>query len=92
MLHYKRELWRQDAENENNLQMYREELKKSERQLNLTLNKVTSVGLSGINQVVAKHQIRGVYGPLIELFECPEEYATAVEVTAGGRYVLIFVL
>ena len=37
-----RELWRQDAENENNIQMYREELKKAERQLNLTLNKVSN--------------------------------------------------
>ncbi len=28
--------------------------------------------------------LRGVYGPLIELFECPEQLSTAVEVTAGS--------
>ncbi len=28
--------------------------------------------------------MRGVYGPLIELVQCPEAMSTAVEVTAGG--------
>jgi len=35
----------------------------------------------------AEQKIKGVYGPIIELFECEEQYMTAIEVAAGNAYV-----
>jgi structural maintenance of chromosome 3 (chondroitin sulfate proteoglycan 6) len=49
-----------------------------------TVNKVTAAGIASITRLAEEHRVRGVYGPLIELFQCPEAMATSVEVTAGG--------
>lgn len=46
-----------------------------------------------MKQLAEKHNISGIHGPLIELFECPDQFMTAVEVTAGNRlpkYHLLF--
>jgi structural maintenance of chromosome 3 (chondroitin sulfate proteoglycan 6) len=48
------------------------------------VNKVTAAGIASISRLAEEHRVRGVYGPLIELFQCPEAMSTAVEVTAGG--------
>lgn len=48
------------------------------------VNKVTAAGISAVARLTEEHRVRGVYGPLIELFQCSEALATAVEVTAGG--------
>lgn len=49
-----------------------------------TVNKVTAAGIAAVARLTEEHRVRGVYGPLIELFQCSEAVATAVEVTAGG--------
>lgn len=49
-----------------------------------TVNKVTAAGIASISRLAEEHRVRGVYGPLIELVQCPEAMSTAVEVTAGG--------
>lgn len=41
-------------------------------------------GLDGLDRVVRDNGVRGVYGRLIDLIECPEPLSRAVEVTAGG--------
>jgi structural maintenance of chromosome 3 (chondroitin sulfate proteoglycan 6) len=46
--------------------------------------KNTSSGIQAIKRLVQRHNIRGVYGPLYELFEVSDQYKTAVEVVAGG--------
>lgn len=48
------------------------------------MNKVTAAGIAAVSRLTEEHRVRGVYGPLIELFQCSEALATAVEVTAGG--------
>jgi structural maintenance of chromosome 3 (chondroitin sulfate proteoglycan 6) len=55
-----------------------------ERRLQLTTDKMVSQALSAIRRISAERKINGVFGPLIELFECEDDFKTAVEVTAGA--------
>ena len=57
----------------------------AERGLYSAIGKAKSNGLDAVSQLAKKHSIAGVYGPLIELINCPGEYKTAVEVTAGDQ-------
>ena len=57
----------------------------AERGLYSAIGKAKSNGLDAVSQLAKKHSIAGVYGPLIELINCPDEYKTAVEVTAGDQ-------
>ena len=41
-------------------------------------------GLNSLQRIVQQHNIKGVHGPIIELFECKDTYNTAVEATAGN--------
>lgn len=43
----------------------------------------TSRGLSKVRQIKETQNLNGVYGTLAELFEVPERYKTATEITAG---------
>ena len=43
----------------------------------------TSRGLAAVRRIKRQHNLEGVYGTLAELFEVPDRYKTAVEVTAG---------
>ena len=51
-----------------------------------------ALGIESVNRVVNEKKIDGVYGTLITNFECNEKFFTAVEVTAGGKYVLFQIL
>lgn len=44
-----------------------------------------SLGIAAVKRIVQQEGLRGVYGPLVELFECADPLMTAVEVAAGGR-------
>lgn len=44
-------------------------------------------GLNSVRKICREYNIPGVYGPIIELLDCEEKFFTAVEVTAGNRYV-----
>lgn len=46
-----------------------------------------SAGVARIRELEGKYKGK-VYGQLIDLFECNEAAMTAVEVAAGGRFVL----
>ena len=47
----------------------------------------TGKGLESLNRIVDEKSIQGVYGPLIQLVSCHPRYFTAIEVTAGNKYV-----
>ena len=44
-------------------------------------------GIDAVRKIVEEKQLSGVYGPLIENFTCEPRVFTAIEVTAGNRYV-----
>ena len=46
-------------------------------------------GIDTVKKIVQERNIQGVYGPLIENFHCDEKFFTAVEVTAGNRWVIV---
>lgn len=46
-------------------------------------------GLNSVRKICREYKIPGVFGPIIELLDCDERFFTAVEVTAGNRFVRI---
>ena len=49
--------------------------------------KAINRGIDAVRKIVEEKQLTGVYGPLIENFTCEPKVFTAIEVTAGNRYV-----
>jgi len=80
----RKELWRADAKLDSILQNCREEVRKAERILASAVDKKTSTGLASVKRITEKLDLKGVFGPLYELFEVDERFRTAVEITAGG--------
>lgn len=81
----RRELWREEAAIEQSLQNIREELSKTERNLKSTVSKHVSNGIDTVKRIVHDKGIDGVYGTLIENFDCDKQFFTAVEVTSGNK-------
>lgn len=44
-------------------------------------------GLDAVRKITKDKHLSGVYGPLIDNFTCDAKVFTAVEVTAGNRWV-----
>ena len=80
----RKEMWRQDAKGSSILDNMKQELSKYERILAGCMDKNTCQGLENVKNIVKRHQIQGVYGPLIDLFKVQDVYAAAVEVVAGN--------
>ena len=78
-----REMWREQARLDTVLRDARQELDSSERSLSHMMNHNTSRGLANVRRIKQTQKLNGAYGTLAELFEVPERYKTAVEVTAG---------
>ena len=69
----------------------KEQLSMQERSLYSTLDRATFNGLQAVEKIVKENNITGYYGPLIELFNCPDSLTTAVEVTAGNSLFFVVV-
>lgn len=80
----RKELWRRETEAEANATTFKTELEKAERTLSGTMPKTLATGLKAVRRIMTEHNIDGVYGPLLELFNVDPTFATAVEVTAGN--------
>nr|CAG8518165.1 4419_t:CDS:10 [Entrophospora candida] len=82
----RKELWREDSQLDTKLVNARDQWKTNERSLASSMDKKTNNGLNAVKRIAEQYQIKGVHGPLYELFDCNDsEYWTAVEVTAGQR-------
>ncbi|WFD34909.1 Structural maintenance of chromosomes protein 3 [Malassezia cuniculi] len=79
----KKELWRDEARTNAALTHARDQLSTSQRALATTMDRATASGIQAVENIVAKHGMEGVYGPLYQLFTVDERYKTAVEATAG---------
>ncbi|CAJ0751951.1 750_t:CDS:10 [Entrophospora sp. SA101] len=80
----RKELWREDSQLDTKLVNARDQWKTNERSLASSMDKKTNNGLNAVKRIAEQYQIKGVHGPLYELFDCNDsEYWTAVEVTAG---------
>ncbi|KAK9828108.1 hypothetical protein WJX81_005196 [Elliptochloris bilobata] len=61
------------------------ELQRLEKRVDQAMPRDVARGLSSVKRFVREHQIRGVHGTLIELFQCAPQLYTAVEVAAGNQ-------
>lgn len=64
-----------------------ETLKSAQRVVSTTMGRETANGLRAARAIADDLGLDGYFGPLYELFEVEDRYKTAVEVTAGTRFV-----
>ena len=64
-----------------------------ERNLRATVSQSTNRGLDAVKRIAEERQLTGVYGPLIDNFVLKkEEAAVAIDVTAGNRYICMYIV
>ncbi|KAJ3330378.1 Structural maintenance of chromosomes protein 3 [Blyttiomyces sp. JEL0837] len=80
----KKELWREEQRACIAYDSANEERVKAERNLMSSMDRNTSSGIQAIQKMTERQNLRGVYGPLYQLFSVDERYQTAVEVVGGG--------
>eukprot|EP01134_Creolimax_fragrantissima_P007285 CFRG7285T1 len=80
----RKKLWRDSQDIDMTLESVRDSVRRNEKTLQSTMNKQLSSGLKAVMKIAEEHRLKGVYGPVIELFTCEEKFNTAVEVTAGN--------
>ncbi|KAB2580109.1 Chromosome segregation protein sudA [Lasiodiplodia theobromae] len=80
----RKDLWREEAKLDSVISNAQQELNRAERFLSHMMDQNTSRGLAAVRRIKQQHNLQGVYGTLAELFEVPDRYKTAVEVTAGA--------
>jgi len=80
----RKELWREEARLDSILRNTRQELDRAERLLSHTMDQNTSRGLAAVRRIKQQQGLDGLYGTLGELFDVPDRYKTAAEVTAGN--------
>eukprot|EP01104_Vermistella_antarctica_P010638 TRINITY_DN2847_c1_g2_i3.p1 TRINITY_DN2847_c1_g2~~TRINITY_DN2847_c1_g2_i3.p1 ORF type:complete len:870 (-),score=309.49 TRINITY_DN2847_c1_g2_i3:51-2660(-) len=76
--------WKKDNQITGQIRKAQEGLNRGQRDLKSTVNKITASGNRAVRDIARRLNLSGVYGPLIELFECDPQLFTAVEVTAGN--------
>ncbi|TPX41013.1 hypothetical protein SeMB42_g05778 [Synchytrium endobioticum] len=80
----KKTLWRDQAKAAEEFDRCQSEMQKSDRALTSTMPRETADGIKAIKQIVDRMGVRGVYGPIYQLFDVDEKYRVAVEEVAGN--------
>ncbi|KAI3952588.1 hypothetical protein MKW98_015817 [Papaver atlanticum] len=73
-----------ESELSSEIRKLRSEYKKATKNLEHATPGDIRRGLNSVRRLCKDHNIPGVYGPIIELFECEDKFFTAVDVTAGN--------
>ncbi|PIA65437.1 hypothetical protein AQUCO_00100732v1 [Aquilegia coerulea] len=80
----RKSLWGTESDLSAEIDKLKADVVKAEKSLDHAAPGDIRRGLSSIRRLCRDHNIRGVFGPIIELLECDEKFFTAVEVTAGN--------
>ncbi|XP_008361897.3 structural maintenance of chromosomes protein 3-like isoform X1 [Malus domestica] len=80
----RKSLWRKETELSTEIEKLRTEVEKAEKSLDHATPGDVRRGLNSVRKICREYNIRGVFGPIIELLDCDEKFFTAVEVTAGN--------
>ncbi|KAF7721275.1 Structural maintenance of chromosomes protein 3 [Apophysomyces ossiformis] len=80
----RKNLWRKEAKLDSTIHQCVEEVRKAERNLSGSTDKIISKGITAVSRLRKELNFPGVHGQLFELFEVDERFRTAVEVTAGS--------
>jgi len=81
----RKKLWKEQHGLEQTVRMCQDTVQQADQRLNTMMNRGLREGLKSVKDLAAKHNVKGVHGPLIGLITCEETFARAVEVTAGNR-------
>jgi len=84
LMDQRKELWREQAKLDSVVRNAQQEYERAERFLSHMMDQNTSRGLAAVRRIKQQRNLVGAYGTLGELFDVPERYRTAVEVTAGA--------
>ncbi|KAB1226909.1 Structural maintenance of chromosomes protein 3 [Morella rubra] len=77
-------LWGKESELTSEIDKMRTEVEKAEKSLDHATPGDVRRGLKTVKYICKEYDIRGVFGPIIELLDCDDRFFTAVEVTAGN--------
>eukprot|EP00245_Coleochaete_scutata_P015772 TRINITY_DN7167_c0_g2_i1.p1 TRINITY_DN7167_c0_g2~~TRINITY_DN7167_c0_g2_i1.p1 ORF type:complete len:1070 (+),score=312.54 TRINITY_DN7167_c0_g2_i1:279-3212(+) len=80
----RKELWSQESQLKAELETQRIEVSKAEKHLDSITPADIRKGLTSVRRIVKDHNLSGVHGPMMELFDCEEKLFLPVEVTAGN--------
>nr|CAD1823923.1 unnamed protein product [Ananas comosus var. bracteatus] len=80
----RKSLWKEETELSADIDRLKSDLLKAQKSLDHATPGDTRRGLNSVNRIIKDHNIKGVFGPVLELVECEEKFFTAVEVTAGN--------
>ncbi|CEH15344.1 structural maintenance of chromosome protein 3 [Ceraceosorus bombacis] len=83
LLEQKKGLWKEETKLSSTATFGSENLASARRALAGTMGRATALGLQAVEDVVKRHKLEGVFGPLYQLFAVDEKYKVAVETTAG---------
>ncbi|TIB79692.1 hypothetical protein E3Q22_02348 [Wallemia mellicola] len=83
LLDNRKELWREESKIEQTLAWEKEQKTKAEYIFHRTMDKDTANGLKAVDTITRRLNLNGVYGPLFTLFEVPDEFKAAAEITAN---------
>ncbi|XP_062171710.1 structural maintenance of chromosomes protein 3 [Alnus glutinosa] len=77
-------LWGKESKLSAEIDKLRTEVEKAEKSLDNATPGDVRRGLKTVKYICKEYDVRGVFGPIIELLDCDERFFTAVEVTAGN--------
>ncbi|OVA00519.1 RecF/RecN/SMC [Macleaya cordata] len=80
----RKSLWEKESDLSSEIDKLKADVVKAEKSLDHATPGDIRRGLMSVRRICRVHNIRGVYGPIIELLDCDERFFTAVEVTAGN--------
>ncbi|KAF6167276.1 hypothetical protein GIB67_043137 [Kingdonia uniflora] len=88
----RKSLWGKESDLSNKIDKFKADVGKAEKALDhatpgfslMYTSQDIRRGLNSVRRLCKAHNICGVYGPILELFECEEPFFTPVEVTAGN--------
>ncbi|KAG6486834.1 hypothetical protein ZIOFF_055414 [Zingiber officinale] len=80
----RKSLWSEEANLSAEIDKLKSELIKAQKSLDHATPGDIRRGLNSVNRIIKDHNIKGVFGPILELVECDSKFFTAVEVTAGN--------
>lgn len=80
----RKSLWGEENDLTTEIDKLKADLVKAEKSLDHATPGDIRRGLGSVRRLCRDHNIKGVFGPIIELLECDEKFFTAVEVTAGN--------
>lgn len=80
----KKNLWRDEAKLQAQLDSFKEKAEKTRRLLFSTMDRATSKGHASVANIVERMKLKGYYGPLFDLFTVSDALQTATETIGSG--------